>query len=198
MTRPDPETLAVYDARAEEYGTKFSWTEPYPRLESFLAALPAGGRVLDLGCGIGTAAAQMRDTGFDVVAVDPSTGMAAEAKARFSLDVQIATFDIVPELGLFDGIWAHFSLLHAPRADLPRHLSEIHAALRPNGRFLVAMKTGSKTARDRLGRRYTYVTEAELTGLLREAGFTPGDIDTGADEGLDGTVAPWIMVTAHA
>lgn len=198
MSRPDPDTLAVYDRKAGEYGTRFSWTKPYPRLEAFLSTLPDKARILDLGCGIGTASAHMRDAGFDVVPLDPSTGMAAEAKARHDLDVLIGDFDAIPDLGRFHAVWAHFSLLHADRTDLPRHFAAIHRALHPGGPFLVAMKTGTTTARDRLGRRYTYVTEAELTGLLTEAGFTPAEIAHGADEGLDGTVAPWIMVTAHA
>ena len=42
------------------------------------------------------------------------------------------------------------------------------------------------------------MTETELTGMLTEAGFTPIRTEHGAGAGLDGTVAPWIMVTAHA
>lgn len=195
---PDPETLAVYDDKAEDYGTRFTWDKPYPRLDAFLDEVAPGGRILDLGCGVGTASARMRDRGYDVVALDPSEGMARVAQERHGLTVLQGDFDHVPDLGRFDAVWAHFSLLHAPRADLPRHLAAIHAALPPQGPFLVAMKTGTTTARDRLGRRYTYVTETELTGLLTDAGFTPSQIAHGADEGLDGTVAPWIMVTAHA
>ena len=60
------------------------------------------------------------------------------------------------------------------------------------------MKTGTGSKRDDLGRLYTYYTEAELSGLLRDAGFTPGAFRHGEDLGLDNVMAPWITVTAHA
>lgn len=197
-TGPDAQTLAVYDTRAPDYGTKFSWTGPYPRLEAFLDDLPSGARILDLGCGVGTAAARMTERGFKVVALDASTGMAAEAARRFGLTVIVDTFDAVPRLGQFDGIWAHFSLLHADPNALPRHLNDIHRALRPSGQFLIAMKTGEGAARDNLGRRYAYVTEAGLRDMLAQAGFTVTAIDHGAEKGFDEVKADFMVVRAHA
>ena len=35
-----------------------------------------------------------------------------------------ATFDDISGTDLYDAIWANFSLLHAPRADMPRHLAD--------------------------------------------------------------------------
>lgn len=189
--------MAVYDARAEEYAALVG-DGPAARLQGFLAGVPPKARLLDLGCGTGAMAAQMRAAGHDVVALDPSIGMAEAAKARYGLPVQLGDFDDIPRLGRFDGVWAHFSLLHAPRRDLPRHLAAIHAALHPGGIVLVAMKTGAGAARDSLGRHYIYVTESELSELLEEAGFTPRDVETGSDKGFDGVVAPWVVLTADA
>lgn len=191
------ETLAVYDARAQDYAALVG-DGPSVRLQGFLSRVPCKARLLDLGCGTGAMAAQMKAAGHEVVALDPSTGMAAEAQARYGLNVRIGSFDDVPRLGRFDGVWAHFSLLHAPRPDLPRHLAALHAALRPGGVILIAMKTGTGAARDGLGRHYTYVTETELRQLLEKAGFTPRDVETGSEEGFDGVVAPWIILTADA
>lgn len=198
MSKADQETLAVYDAGAADYAAKFSTGAPYDRLETFLDRLPAGARVLDLGCGAGSSAARIAERGFETVALDASTGMAAEAKRLFDLDVIVDTFDAVPNLGKFDGVWAHFSLLHAPLEELPRHLANIHAALRPEGHVLIAMKTGDGMARDTLGRRYSYVTETGLHDALTATGFTVDGVDKGADEGFDGVVAPWVIFTAHA
>ena len=41
------------------------------------SALPAGGDVLDFGCGSGWAAAHLRDAGFQVSAIDGSSGGSA-------------------------------------------------------------------------------------------------------------------------
>ncbi|MEM8958014.1 MAG: class I SAM-dependent methyltransferase [Pseudomonadota bacterium] len=197
MSAPDAETLAVYDARAADYAALVE-DGPSARLQGFLARVPPKARLLDLGCGTGGVAAQMAAAGHEVVALDPSTGMAAEAQTRYGLKVQLGDFDDIPELGRFDGIWAHFSLLHARRSELPRHLAALHAGLRPGGIFLIGMKTGTGTARDRLGRHYIYVAETELHELLVEAGFTPRHVETGSEEGFDGVVAPWVVMTADA
>ncbi|MEM1129724.1 MAG: class I SAM-dependent methyltransferase [Pseudomonadota bacterium] len=198
MSAPDSQTLAVYDAKAREYGDKFVDAGTDNGLLRFIASLRPGARVLDLGCGVGHSAARMRDDGLEVVALDASAGMAAEAERRYGLDVIVSDFDALPDLGRFDGVWASFSLLHAPRADLPRHLQAIHAALSPGGQFMIGMKVGHGTGRDPLGRIYTYVGADELQALLTKAGFTIDRLYTGADEGLDGRVAPWIVLFAHA
>jgi len=95
------------------------------------------------------------------------------------------------------GVWANFSLLHAPRADLPRHLKAIARALKPAGVLHITMKTGENAARDRLGRLYTYVTVAELHDLLAEAGLTLTASRLGADTGLDGSVSDWVSCLAQ-
>lgn len=194
----DRQTVELYTERAADYAARFKSAERRPRLEAFIDALPEGGSALDLGCGTGNAAARMRDRGLAVTAIDASPGMAELARERFGLDVTVGTFDDVTGSDLYDGVWASFSLLHAPREDMPRHLAAIHRALKPKGRFVIGLKTGTGTQRDALGRRYAYYTEDELTGLLQAAGFTPTGTETGSGKGLDGTVAPWIVVTAHA
>jgi ubiquinone/menaquinone biosynthesis C-methylase UbiE len=194
----DRRTIDLYTEKAADYAARFQSGEPRPRLEAFIDALPEGGHALDLGCGTGSAAARMRDRGLTVTAIDASPGMADLARDRFGLEVTVATFDELSGDALYDGVWASFSLLHAPREDMPGHLAAIHRALKPNGRFVIGLKTGTGTHRDALGRRYTYYTEDELMGLLQAAGFTPERTETGSGKGLDGTVAPWIVMTAHA
>ena len=71
-------------------------------------------------------------------------------------------------------------------------------ALKPGGRFCIALKLGEGEDRDRIGRFYAYYSEAELKGLLADAGFTVTGQRTGAEAGLDGKVWPWIGLQAHA
>ncbi|MBV2358908.1 class I SAM-dependent methyltransferase [Thalassococcus sp. CAU 1522] len=193
----DPETIAVYDARAAEY-EQITAGEADATLRAFIAALPPGGRVLDLGCGPGGSARHMAAAGLAVDAWDASAEMVRLAARHPGVTARQAGFADLDAQAAYDGVWANFSLLHAPMADLPHHLAAIRAALKPGGLFHIAVKEGTGEARDRLGRVYAYYTADSLGALLRAAGLTPGAWRTGRDRGLDGAVAPWISTTAHA
>ena len=191
----DRETIALYDARAADYADLVA--EPSPRLAAFIAALPPGGRALDLGCGPGAAAATMAAAGLEVDALDASAGMVALARERYSVAARQGTFADVDTGRAHDGVWANFSLLHAPRAEMPDHLARLHAALAPGGLLHIGLKTGTGARRDGIGRLYTYYTDEEITGLLEAAGFAVIDRETGRETGFDGVEADWIILWAR-
>ncbi|MEL6574017.1 MAG: class I SAM-dependent methyltransferase [Pseudomonadota bacterium] len=192
----DHKTIAIYNEKAQDYAKMVSKGAPDASLLAFMEALPPGGRALDLGCGPGNASAIMRDAGFVPDAVDASPSMIALAKEKFGLEGRVATFDDLSGDAIYDGVWANFSLLHAPRAELPRHFEAIAKALRPGGIFHIGMKTGTDVKRDRLGRQYTYVTVPELHGLFEDAGFAVMAEKTGEEAGFDGVIAPWVVMLA--
>ena len=193
----DRETIDVYGARAQEYVQATDGAENDPQLIAFIGGLPRGAQVLDLGCGPGIAAAEMARAGLIVDATDATPAMVDLAGRHAGVSARVATFDDLTGTDLYDGIWANFSLLHAPRADMPRHLAALRALLRPGGLFHIGMKTGTGEHRDDLGRHYTYYTKEELTGLLEAAGLTPFSSATGRDTGLDGKPADWVTIAAH-
>lgn len=194
----DPETIKVYDARALEYAqlTSVENTDD-PILAAFIASLPPAARVLDVGCGPGVASAHMARAGFTVDATDASAEMATMADSADGVTAWQATFDEIAGNAIYDGIWANFSLLHAPRTDMPRHLSALRVALKSGGKFHIGMKLGTDQARDSIGRLYTYYTQEELTGLLADASLVVTDAETGRGKGLDGTMADWVSLAAH-
>jgi 2-polyprenyl-3-methyl-5-hydroxy-6-metoxy-1,4-benzoquinol methylase len=194
----DRETINVYDERAQEYASVTADHIETPQLLEFIAALPNGARVLDLGCGPGLFAQAMHARGLSVDATDASAEMVALANAQPDVTARQERFADLNAIAQYDGVWANFSLLHAPRADMPGHLARIHAALRPKGVFHLTVKTGTGEARDRLGRFYTYYQPDELQALLNTAGFTVTQITPGRDKGLDGTESDWISVACHA
>jgi len=190
-------TLKFYDQKAADYQRMVSgWSDP--RLDAFVSAMPAGGTVLDLGCGPGHAAAVMARAGLTVIATDGSAEMLRLAARHPGVTTQLATFDDIAGKARYDGIWASFSLLHAPRAKLPTHLHALHRAAKPGARLHLAMKLGSGEATDTLGRFYAYYSQQELELLLTQAGFTVASFATGADKGMAGTLEDWIAITAHA
>ena len=194
----DARTIAVYDRRAGDYADRFASARPDPRLQAFIDALPPGARVLDLGCGPGNASAFLRAAGMIPDPVDAAPAMVALANARHGLGARLASFDDIDAAEAYEGVWANFSLLHAPRADLPRHLRALHWALVAGGIFHIGMKTGQGEARDRMGRFYSFVTRDELADLLSEAGFTALAVDEGEEVGLAGTLDPYVVVRARA
>ncbi|MBT2131407.1 class I SAM-dependent DNA methyltransferase [Aliiroseovarius lamellibrachiae] len=191
----DPKTLAVYDAQVAEYEKRVA-QKPTPGLTEFVTRLPPGGHILDLGCGPGSSAVELMEQGFSVDATDGSAEMVARAAAR-GVTARQALFHEITGDGLYDGIWANFSLLHLPRAEMPEILSRLRLALKPDGVFHIGLKLGKGEARDRLGRFYTYYQEDELTDLLTRAGFAPFDRIIGAGTGLDGQISDWIVLHAE-
>ncbi|KIN65284.1 Methyltransferase type 11 [Sulfitobacter noctilucae] len=194
----DAETLRTYAAKAAEYADV---TGPViakdPVFAAFLEEVSPGGHILDLGCGPGLFAGAMAARGFKVTATDAVPEMVEMANTHHGVTAQVTAFDDIKGIDIFDGIWANFSLLHAPRNAMPRHLAALHQALKPGGTFHIALKTGTGEKRDTIGRLYTYYTDAELTDLVAQAGFTVTDRNTGRDKGLDGTYADWIALRAY-
>lgn len=194
----DHETLKTYAAKADVYADMVQNLGPEePLLKSFLESLPQSVHVLDLGCGPGQFSAAIAAQGHQVTALDAVQEMVDLAGMHEGVDARLASFDEVSGEAVYDGIWANFSLLHAPRDAMPRHLVALHKALKPGGVFHIALKSGEGSKRDDLGRFYTYYTDAELAGLLMEAGFTVTTRTHGSGRGLDGVISDWIALSAN-
>lgn len=193
----DQQTLQVYGESAEDYARMMVKFADDPVLTTFIQALPQGAHVLDLGCGPGWAAARMASAGLIVDGTDAVPEMVELASHHQGVTAHLARFEDITSVSAYDGIWANFSLLHAPRDAMPNHLSALHRALKPGGLFHIGMKTGTGEERDALGRLYTYYTENELHDLLQDAGFTPFSSQTGRDTGLSGEMADWVTMAAH-
>lgn len=166
----DEQTLAVYNAKAEEYAN-LPEAGVHHTIEHFVSLLPAQSLVLDLGCGHGINAAYFRDQGLQIEAWDLSTAMQQVAKQQFDIDVQLLGFDDLNADSTYDGICANYSLLHMLPEQVPAYLTAICKALKPNGVLHLGMKLGSSTERDSLGRFYAYYPEQQLQGWLEQRGL---------------------------
>lgn len=192
----DKRTLTTYTQKAGDYAALEASDGERRALDAFLACLPPGGAILDLGCGPGLHAARMAAQGFRVSAIDATPAFVEAARER-GVEARLGTFDDLSEISGYDGIWASFSLLHAPKADFPRHLAAIHRALRPGGLLYLGLKLGTGEHRDSLGRFYAYYEEPELNRLLSEAGFSEIRATSGEGAGQAGTVDRIILMTAR-
>lgn len=166
-------TISYYEGRAAPFweGTKdHDVTQNY---EALLGALPArkGLRILDFGCGPGRDVKWFADQGHEPVGLDGTAEFCEMARAHSGCEVLHQNFialDLPPES--FDGIFANASLFHVPRADLPRVLGELFAALRPGGVLFSSNPRGDGEGMN--GPRYGNYMEFEAyAALLEAAGF---------------------------
>ena len=194
---PDAKTIAFYDGAADRYANLTKTGAVGPLLQAFMALLPANAHVLDLGCGPARASRHMRDAGHYPDPVDASQGMVDLANDTHDIGARILSFDEVDMVAAYDGVWANFSLLHAPHKDLPRIFAALATALRRDGVLHVAMKVGTGEARDKIDRLYTYVSVTELHGLLADAGFMALETIEDHEVGCAGTDDPYVAVRAR-
>lgn len=167
-------------------------------LDDFAEALPAGARILELGCGGGRDAEALLARGFDVDATDGTPAMAAKAAERLGRPVRVMRFDELSDESAFDAVWANASLLHVPRAALADVLALILRALKPGGLHFATYKAGGSAGRDRLGRYFNYPDRAALIAAYARS----GDWDILAvteyiGGGYEGGQGPWIAITAR-
>ncbi len=182
----DDRTIAFYDTEGPNYA---DWSAPkgeYAWLEKFLSPMPADGFLLDYGCGGGWAARRMLETGRRVEAFDGSAALATEASKLTGINVKVLRFEGFDAKARYDGIWASFCLLHAPRASMAGNLRRIAEGLKPGGMLYLGLKVGDGESRDSLGRFYSYFTPEEITAALTAAGFEGIDIRLRTGEGYDG------------
>lgn len=193
----DDQTIAVYQSRAAGYADLEISPTQVRALQYFTDALPEHGHVLDLGCGPGLHARAIMDAGHTVDAIDATQAFVDEAKTK-GVPARLATFDDITAHNAYDGIWASFSLLHAPREDVPRYLAALAHAVKPGGAFFLGMKTGTGEDRDSIGRHYCYFTVAELQHMLADLGLTITHSEDGEEAGFAGTVDPFTLIHAKA
>jgi SAM-dependent methyltransferase len=175
----DDDTLQFYRRHAEAYA---DWAKaPSTRLTGFLALLPPGGSILELGCGAGNHSAVMLSAGFKLRATDGSPEMVEIASRRLGHPVETMLFAQLDERDAYDGVWASACLLHVPRDDLAGVLGRIYCALKPEGLFYASFKVGEHDGRDSLGRYYNYPSPEWLQATYAEAGaWTP--VSSGTSE----------------
>ena len=193
----DAQTMQAYADNIAAYKTLVDGMPSNPHLERFITYLPAGAAVLDFGCGVGNSAALMRDAGFAMTCMDASSDMISAAKELYDLEVLQRNFTDLEDIASFDGIWASYSLLHAPKSDMPDILQRIHAALRASGMVYVGLKRGDAEERDDIGRFYAYYTETALQTLLRDAGFDILDSRTDESRGMLGRMDKGLHIMAR-
>lgn len=128
--------------------------------------------ILDLGCGPGRDLKTLSTLGHTPVGLDGTAAFAAMARADSGCEVWHQDF---LQLDLpdhrFDGIFANASLFHVPAQELPRVLSQLHAALKPAGVLFSSNPRGNNQEGWNQGRYGSYHDLEAWRDYLTAAGF---------------------------
>jgi 2-polyprenyl-3-methyl-5-hydroxy-6-metoxy-1,4-benzoquinol methylase len=156
-----------------------------PATNAFIAQLPAGARVLDVGCGGGDKAHYLAEHGCVVEGIDFAEEMVALAQRRFP-SVPFRVLDL-HDIGLlsdqYDGIYAAAVLLHVPKKEIPQVLDSFFQRVRSGGSVFLGLKEQSPTGQEEemvsdvkygipTDRFFSFFKKEEIRDLLAQAGFT--------------------------
>ncbi len=148
----DPRTALVgagYDRMADTWEAWSARVKSDPRREwlaELVALLPAGGQVLELGCGNGTDETKELAASFRLTGVDLSSEQLRRARQRVPgadfVQADIATVEFDP--ASFDGVCSFYVLNHLPRELLAALFTRLYTWLRPGGVFLASLGIGDQ------------------------------------------------------
>ncbi|MBN3930469.1 class I SAM-dependent methyltransferase [Streptomyces verrucosisporus] len=193
----------AFDAIGDRYDDVFPHKEGQLTAGAWLAKeLPAGSRVLDVGCGTGVPTArQLADAGHRVTGIDISPGMVELGRANVpNADFRLMDLADLERAGLgpFDGAAVFFSLLMLPRKEIPVALRMLHGQLRPGGLLALGMVEADVDdfAIPFLGHtiRVSGYLREELRQVVADAGFEIGGEETFAYAPASTDVSPEIQV----
>ncbi|QJE03029.1 methyltransferase domain-containing protein [Massilia forsythiae] len=181
-------------ARLAEQYESLAFEEVHANLVDLLPA--PGATVLDVGAGSGRDAAWFAAQGYDVVAVEPSDAMLAQARSRHpSSRIRWLSDDLpdlanVRRLGLrFDFILLSAVWMHVPPAARQRALRKLATLLAPQGRIAISLRLGTPDDE----RAMHPVSLPELASLARQFGLRTVHVSDSRDR-LGRTEVWWTNV----
>jgi SAM-dependent methyltransferase len=168
-------TLQHYDERAAQFWEGTRDHDVKQNIESLLRHIRGAPPlcILDFGCGPGRDLAAFRTLGHEPIGLEGSPSLATMARKHSGCEVLEQDF-LALELpsSRFHGIFANASLFHVPRQELPRVLSELHVALKPDGVLFASNPRGKNEEGWNHGRYGVYHDLESWRAFLEAAAFT--------------------------
>lgn len=158
-------TIDYYNKHAEEFTASTFEVDMESLYQPFLAELPEGTRILDVGCGSGRDTLAFKNKGYQVDAIDYSEVLVKKASRLTGIPIKLKSFYEVDDYEAYDGIWACASLLHCKRNCLAEVIGKLLSALKPNGMLYMSFKYGNGD-RQKEGRQFTDLDEVQAEDLL--------------------------------
>lgn len=171
---------------AVEYDARHAFVSEKAKGLVELLAPKAGERILDLGCGTGALTAEIAARGAEVLGVDRSEEMIAQARKKFpSLRFEVTDARELRFHGEFDAVFSNAVLHWIPQPE--QVIVGVARALKPGGRFvaelggkgnILKLVAGFQRAFAAVGMRqpngvspWFYPSVAEYAGMLEKHGL---------------------------
>ena len=188
----DQQTVDIYNKHISDYEELMSKELKDTNLDIFIKMISIEGKVLDLGCGTGSASLELMKRGFSTFPVDASIEMVKVAESLLKIKVRKISFDEIDEHNFYHAIWANFSLLHITKSQFSDILKILFFALKEEGVLFFSLKQGAGESRDKLGRFYSYYEKNEVEKYLEKANFQTKKYTEGVSLGLAGDKENWM------
>ena len=182
------QTIQYYDQNAADFVENTRNVDFHVMQDEFIEGLPAGAKILDLGCGSGRDTKYFLEHGYRVDAIDGSAELCALASEYTGIPVKCQLFQELDASEVYDGIWACSSILHLEKTELRSVLKKMADALRPDGWIYTSFKYGECEGM-RNGRYFTDFTWSSFQRFIRDTeslsiaeSWVTGDARPGREE----------------
>lgn len=153
--------------------------------------VPQGGRVIEIGCGVGRLIIPfaMRRPDASFIGVDTSPRMLAHAGQESggidNVDWRLGAGDVLPVFGNVDAVYSMVTFQHLPPPVVHNYLGEAKRVLRPRGVFRFQFVRGD----EHLGLNHLYTRE-QMVGMCEGVGLDVLTVEPGV------MFPQWTWITA--
>jgi SAM-dependent methyltransferase len=167
----DSETIRIYDTQGADFARDWEDDQSPPDdLRDALRTYFTFGPTIDVGCGSGRDTAWLAENGFDVIGVDASKGLLAEARrrhpgVRFQRDSLPALESV--KSGAFANVLSETVIMHLSANAVADAANRLVSLLAPQGALYLSWRvTDGEDSRDKAGRLYAAFDTSLVTGAL--------------------------------
>ena len=173
-------TLSYYENNAKHLSQRYESAKVDHIHSLLLNTFPPKSYLLEIGCGSGRDASFMYQKGYDILAIDGSREMIAEAKKCHpelagSLEVIKIPDELHFEPSSFDGVYCIATLMHLDKSAIDQTIEKVAMILKAGSKFLFSVSVQrddlDDQGKDEKGRHFTTMSELEWVRCCEKHGL---------------------------